>query len=97
MLKLRPIGRRDYSVLEGDQRIGRIRYASERTPGIWIWNVIVHLTGGLPIGSAGDLETAKRDFQAAWEALKTRTTPEDLAKAYKAMNIRDEDSHSARS
>ena len=37
MLKLRTIGIRDYSVLEGEQRIGRIRFASERNPGIWIW------------------------------------------------------------
>ena len=39
MLKLRTIGIRDYSVLEGRQRIGRIRFASVRSPGIWIWNV----------------------------------------------------------
>src|SRR6478736_2782886 len=30
MLKLRLIGIRDYSVLEGHQRIGRIRFAGER-------------------------------------------------------------------
>ena len=57
MLKLRTIGIRDYSVLEGRQRIGRIRFASVRSPGIWIWNVYVHLTGGLPMGSAADLDT----------------------------------------
>ena len=50
-LKLRPIGIRDYSVREGPQRIGRIRFAAERNPGIWIWHVQVHLTGGLPMGS----------------------------------------------
>ena len=32
MLKLRSIGLSDYSVLEGRQRIGRIRLASERMP-----------------------------------------------------------------
>jgi hypothetical protein len=32
MLKLRSIGIRDYSVLEGEQRIGRIRFARERIP-----------------------------------------------------------------
>ena len=37
MLKLRPIGIRDYSVLEGHQRIGRIRFAGERQPGVWLW------------------------------------------------------------
>ena len=34
MLKLRSIGIRDYSVLEGEQRIGRIRFAGERIPGV---------------------------------------------------------------
>ena len=39
MLKLRTIGISDYSVLEGGQRIGRIRFAKERMPGVWLWNV----------------------------------------------------------
>ena len=85
MLKLRSIGIRDYSVLEGEQRIGRIRFAGERIPGVWLWNVTVHLTGGLPVGSSKDLDTAKAEFKAAWEHLKARTTPEQLAAA-KAMN-----------
>ena len=34
MLKLRRIGIDDYTVLEGEQRIGRIRLAGERTPPI---------------------------------------------------------------
>ena len=59
MLKLRTIGVRDYSVLEGRQRIGRIRFADERQPGVWLWNINVHLTGGLLMGSARDLDTAK--------------------------------------
>jgi hypothetical protein len=62
MLKLRSIGIRDYSVFEGGQRIGRIRFADERMPPIWLWNVNVHLTGGLPMGSASDLDTAKAEF-----------------------------------
>jgi len=33
-LKLRSIGIRDYSVFEGRQRIGRIRFAAERSPSI---------------------------------------------------------------
>jgi hypothetical protein len=36
MLNLRSIAQNDYSVLEGRQRIGRIRFAGERVPGIWI-------------------------------------------------------------
>jgi hypothetical protein len=89
MLKLRSIGISDYSVLEGRQRIGRIRFVIERLPGVWLWNVTVPLSGGLPMGSANDLDTAKAEFKAAWEALKSGTTSAQLAAAYKAMNIRD--------
>ena len=66
------------------------RFASERNPGVWLWNVTVHLPGGLPMGSAKDLDTAKAEFKAAWEALKARTPPDRLAAAYKTMNIRDD-------
>jgi hypothetical protein len=90
MLKLRSIGISDYRVLEGRQRIGRIRFVIERMPGVWLWNVTVPLPGDLPMGSSQDLDTAKADFKAAWEALKARTTPEQLAAAYKAMNTRDD-------
>ena len=45
MLKLRSLGINDYSVLEGRQCIGRIRFADERQPGVWLWSV-----GGLPMG-----------------------------------------------
>ena len=77
-------------MFEGRQRIGRIRFAGEHTPGVWLWNVIVHLTGGLPMGSANDIDTAKADFKAAGEALKARTSPEELAAAYRDMNVRDD-------
>jgi hypothetical protein len=50
MLKLRSIGLSDYAVLESGQRIGRIRFADERMPGVWLWNVTIHLAGGLPDG-----------------------------------------------
>ena len=89
MLKLRSIGLSDFAVLEGRQRIGRIRLATERMPCVWLWSVTVHLPGGLPMGSAPDINTAKAEFKAAWKALKARSTPERLAAAYKAMNIRD--------
>ena len=91
MLKLRTIGIDDYSVLEDNQRIGRIRLAGERQPPIWLWTINIHLTGGLPMGSAQDLDTAKAEFAGAWTALKARTSPEDLAAAYRDMNIRDDD------
>ena len=91
MLKLRSLGINDYSVLEGRQRIGRIRLADERMPPVWLCNVTIHLTGGLPMGSAKDLDTAKAEFKAAWEALKATTSPEELAAAYRAMNVRGDD------
>ena len=83
-------GTSDYSVLEGAQRIGRIRLADERLPPVWLWNVTIHLTGGLPTGSFPDFNAAKAEFKAAWKALKASTAPEELATAYAAMNIRDD-------
>jgi len=47
--------------------------ADEHIPALW--NVTIHLTGGLPMGLAKDLDTAKAEFKAAWEALKAGTTP----------------------
>jgi hypothetical protein len=38
MLKLRSIGINDYRVLEGRQRIGRIRLADEHMPPVWLWS-----------------------------------------------------------
>jgi hypothetical protein len=42
------------------------------------------------MGTAGDIDTAKAEFKTAWLALKARTTPEQLAAAYRATNIRDD-------
>jgi hypothetical protein len=91
MLKLRSLGINDYAVLDARQRIGRIRLADERIPPVWLWAVTIHLPGRLPTGSAQDFSTAKAQFKLAWAVLKARTTPEQLASAYKAMNIRDDD------
>jgi hypothetical protein len=67
MLSMRMIGQYDYSVREDGQRISRIRFASERTPGIWLWNIQVNIPGP-PFGSAGTLDDAKQDFKTAWLA-----------------------------
>jgi len=75
MLKLRTIDLSDFAVFEGRQRIGRIRLATERMPCLWLWNVTIHLIGGLPLVLAKDIDTAKAEFKAAWAALKARTTP----------------------
>jgi hypothetical protein len=40
--------------------------------------------------SRGVGNAAKAEFKAAWEALKARTPPEQLAAAYEAMNARDD-------
>ena len=72
------------------QRIGRIRLATEHMPCVWLWSVTIHLGGGLPMGSSKNLNTANAEFKTAWKALKVRTTPEQLAVAYEAMNIRDD-------
>ena len=90
MLKLRSIGIDDYRVLDAGQRIGRIRLADERMPPVWLWAITIHLPGGLPTGSSPDFSTAKAEFKAAWKALKAGTAPEQLAAAYRAMNIRDD-------
>jgi hypothetical protein len=86
MLKLRSIGLSDFAVLEGRQRIGRIRLATERMPCVWLWSITVQLPGGLSTGSAGDIDMAKAELKMAWKGLKARTTPQQLAAAYKAMN-----------
>jgi hypothetical protein len=49
--------------------------------GVSLWNLIIHLPGGLPMGSSNSLDMAKAQFKAGWEALKARTTPEQLAAA----------------
>ena len=54
----------------------------------WLWSDTIHLPDGLPMGSAKDLYTAKVEVREAWKALKARTTPEQLAEAYRAVNIR---------
>ena len=72
LLKLRSLGVSDFAVLEGRQSIGRIRLATERMPWVWLWSVTVDLPGGLPTGSAMDIDTAKSEFKAAWEALKAQ-------------------------
>jgi hypothetical protein len=39
MLNFRTIGIRDYRMLEGWQRVGRIPFADEHMPGVWLWSV----------------------------------------------------------
>jgi hypothetical protein len=69
---------------EDGQRIGRIGYAKERAPGIWLWNVTVP---GPPFGDARSIGEAKERFKTAWLALQAARIGSDaLAAAYEAMN-----------
>ena len=91
MLKLRSIGINDYSVLEGRQRIGRIRFADERMPGVWLWNVTIHLGGDLPMGSCQGPQHGQGGVQGGLGSAESQDRhPSKLAAAYRAMNIRDD-------
>lgn len=68
--------------------IGRIRYASDRSPGCWLWTVTVTLPGP-PFGSAPTLDATKAAFKTAWQDFKDRHGAEKLAKAYAQMNYAD--------
>ena len=87
MLTLRLTAPNDYDIHDDGQRIGRIRYASERNPDVW--HVQVHIPGP-PFGSANSLDDAKASFEAAWLAFRAKHGAEELVKAYAAMNKRDE-------
>ena len=91
MLKLRSLGSTTIRVLEGQAAYRPDPPRRGTHPAGGLWAVTIHLPGGLPTGSAPDFNTAKAEFKAAWKALKARITPEQLASAYKAMNIRDDD------
>ena len=90
MLKLRSIGLSDYSVLEGNRRIGRIRLATERMPCRWLWNVTIRLIAGHPMGSAKDLDTARADFKAAWEVFEGQDHAGAARGGLQGLNIRDD-------
>ncbi|MET4072668.1 hypothetical protein ABID58_007497 [Bradyrhizobium sp. S3.2.6] len=83
-LTLRKIGPDDYTVHEDRQPVGRIRYASERSPGLWLWTCVVTLPG-LPFGDAGSLDEAKGRFKVAWE-IKAKHRPDVVAKAFEETN-----------
>jgi len=85
MLTLRLIDPNDYEVRDDGQPIGRIRYAKERAPGVWLWHVTV-LIPGPPFGSAATIDEAKESFKTAWLAFAAKHGPEALARAYETMN-----------
>jgi hypothetical protein len=85
ILSLRLTAPNDCAVHEDGQLIGRIRLARERSPAIWLWNVTVTIPGP-PFGDAKSIDEAKARFKAAWLAFKAKHGPEEMAKAYEAMN-----------
>jgi hypothetical protein len=85
MLALRLIGPNDYSVHEDGKLIGRIQLARDRTPPMWLWQVTVTIPGP-PFGDAKSIDDAKARFKTAWLAFKAKHGPEEMAKAYEAMN-----------
>ena len=88
MLTLRMIGVNDYAVREDGRAIGRIRYAKERSPGIWLWQVTVTVPGP-PFGDANSIDEAKARFRIAWEAFKVKVGPDALAQAFAEMEHAD--------
>lgn len=71
MLTLRMIGLSDYRVHDDGQHIGRIRFASERNPGVWLWHIQAHIPGP-PFGSAASLLEAMQDFKArGWRSRRS--------------------------
>lgn len=84
-LTVRMISLDEYSVHDDRQLVGRIRYSSERSPGQWLWTCVVKLPRP-PFGEAGSLDEAKGRFKIAWQDYKAKHTPEELAKAFAAVN-----------
>jgi hypothetical protein len=84
-LSLRMIGLDDYTVHEERQLIGRIRFASDRLPPLWLWTCTVTLPRP-PFGDAATLDQAKERFAAAWATFKEPYGAEELAKTFDAMN-----------
>ena len=82
MLTLRLIEPNDYLVREEGQYIGRIRFANERTPGVWLWHHGHDFRRA--VGSAKDIHEAKQRFKATWRAF--RHGAEALAKACADMD-----------
>jgi hypothetical protein len=77
MLTVRMTSVRDYCMSEDGQRIGRIRFASERTPGIWLWHrSSAYSRAGR--SAAASLDEAKQSFKTAWLAFKAKHGPEAL-------------------
>lgn len=80
-LTLRLIDPNDYTVHEDN----RIRYAKERSPGLWLRHVRPHQHSRPAIRHTNTLDEAKAWFKAAWLAFKDKHGPEKMANASMIM------------
>ncbi len=96
MLTVRLIGLDDCVVREDGRHIGRIRFASERAPPIWLWHITVTIPDRASFGDAATLDEAKGRFKVAWETFKQKHGSEKLAKAFAEMNWADASGRSKR-
>jgi hypothetical protein len=76
-LVARSIGDDDFEVRDDGEPVGRIRFAKERSPGIWVWHVQIPVP--MPSwcnGRAESREAAMAAFRAAWTRFKSQIGPE---------------------
>jgi hypothetical protein len=91
LLKFRSIGLSDFAVLEGSNRIGRIRLATERMPRVWLWSVTLPLPGDLPTGSSKDLDTARGQVQGGMEKLEGPDHARATDSSLRGDEVRDDE------
>ncbi len=67
-LRLRPIGRDEFAVIENGHSIGRIIFAGEASNPLWLWDIT--FPGHNASGTALSLAEAKLKFQRVWTKRK---------------------------
>jgi hypothetical protein len=74
----------DYTVIWRSLPIGRIMLAPGLPPHVpqWRWTCNFYDKPGGGSGSGDDLDDCKRQFKAAWAALRAGLTDEDIARAH---------------
>ena len=90
MLKLRSIGLSDYSVLEGRQRIGRIRLATEHMPLRLALERRRSPAGRIAHGFSQGSRHGQGTVQGGLGSSEGQDPAQQLAAAYRAMNICDD-------
>ena len=90
MLKLRTIGIRDYVVLEGKQRIGWIRLATERMTCVWLWRCCHPSDRRTPDGLIQGHRHGKGGVQGGLESPEGQHHAGAARGGLQAMNIRDD-------